>query len=315
MGVLRLGVNNGLPSASALRTRFAGTFDLFGFDQTVTGLGISSVEVNPGGVGVGSSGRIVNSAITDNVLNVNVAGDFTYNGTIEQNVVLTKSGTGTLRLNGASTYRGATTVSAGTLVLGAALTGTSSIDVKTGATLDVSGLVDSYPIGVGQVLKGGGAVLGALMSSGSISPGSDAVGTLTISALTAFNSGSTLDLEINGLANFDRLVTNGISLDGTVTLNINLGFAPAENTQFLVVDNTSFDPVGGIPGLFTFDGPEGLLTEGERFFVGGQMFSITYQGGVGANDVILVAVPEPSTAVILSGALGLLALRRRHKSR
>jgi autotransporter-associated beta strand protein len=313
MGVLRIGVNNALPVIGALRTRYAGTFDLFGFDQTVAGLGTPTLDPSPGAVGVGSSGRIVNSAITDNVLNANIASDYTYNGTIEQNVALTKSGVGTLRLNGANTYRGATTVAAGTLVVGAALSGTPSIDVKTGAAMDVGGVVGGFILGPAQVLKGGGAVLGPVSMSGTVAPGSDAVGTLTISALTSFNTGSALNVELNSQASFDRLSTNGISLDGAVNLKISLGFTPAENTQFLIVDNTSLDLVGGTTGLFTWSGPEGLLSEGEKFYVGTQLFSITYQGGVGANDVILVAIPEPSSAAVIVGAMGLLALRRRRR--
>jgi autotransporter-associated beta strand protein len=313
MGVLRIGVNNALPVIGTLRTRYAGTFDLFGFNQTVAGLGTSTLDPNPGAVGVGSSGRIVNSAITDNILNANIAGDFTYNGTIEQNVALTKSGVGTLRLNGANTYRGATTIAAGTLVVGGSLSGTPSIDVKAGATMDVGGVIGGFVLGPEQVLKGGGTVLGPIAMNGTIAPGSNAVGTLTVSALASFNTGSTLDIELNGPANFDRLTTNGISLDGTVNLKITLGFAPAEGTQFLIVDNTSLDLVGGATGRFTWDGPEGLLSEGEMFYAGAQLFSITYQGGVGANDVILVAIPEPSTTAAIAGALGLLALRRRRR--
>jgi hypothetical protein len=154
-----------------------------------------------------------------------------------------------------------------------------------------------------------------VITDGTIAPGSSGPGTLTVTALTAFNTGSTLELELNSAASFDRFVTNGISLDGTVTLNINLGFAPAQNTQFLIVDNTSTDAVGGTTGRFTLNGPAGVLSEGEEFLLGAQLFSITYQGGVGANDVILVALPEPSTAAVMAGAVGLLALRRRRNLR
>jgi hypothetical protein len=52
------------------------------------------------------------------------------------------------------------------------------------------------------------------------------------------------------------------------------------------------------------------LTEGEHFFVGGQEFTISYQGGTG-NDVVLRAVPEPTAFMsMLGGAGALLGLQR-----
>jgi hypothetical protein len=82
------------------------------------------------------------------------------------------------------------------------------------------------------------------------------------------------------------------------------------NTPFLVLDNTSSSQVGGTPGLFTWNGPEGALSEGEHFFAGGQEFSITYRGGTG-NDVVLNAVPEPATTIaLLAGTTALVGLYR-----
>jgi hypothetical protein len=88
---------------------------------------------------------------------------------------------------------------------------------------------------------------------------------------------------------------------------------PAFNTQFLVVDNTGTLPISGSRGLFTWSGPEGVLSEGEQFRVGTQDFTITYRGGSG-NDVVLTAVPEPATPLAVGAGLWtLLALRRRHR--
>ncbi|HZJ13917.1 MAG TPA: autotransporter-associated beta strand repeat-containing protein, partial [Chthoniobacteraceae bacterium] len=114
MGVLRIGRNNALPTGGSLVTRYAGTFDLFGFNQSVAGLGIEDFAVSPGAVSVGSSGRIVNSAPTDNILTVNNATDYTYNGTIERTVALVKEGNGTLTIGAANTFTGGTTINDGT---------------------------------------------------------------------------------------------------------------------------------------------------------------------------------------------------------
>lgn len=116
MGVLRIGANDALPTGKVLTPRLGGMFDLYGYNQTVAGLGTATGGPNPGGVSVGDSGRIFNSGVVDNTLTVNAATDYTYNGTLEMNVALTKSAAGVLTIgNEANTYRGATTVSGGTL--------------------------------------------------------------------------------------------------------------------------------------------------------------------------------------------------------
>ncbi len=312
MGVLRISANDALPASKVLTTRFAGTFDLYGFNQRVAGLGTANAGIIPGGTGLGSSGRIINSATTDNTLTVTNNTDFTYNGTIESNVALTKAGTGKLTLSATHTYQGATTIAGGTLELTGAITASPVIDVQSGATFDVTNVTAGYLLASTQTLKGSGTVNGFVGVNGTITPGAT-TGTLTILGPANFNNGSTLSLDIAGPAAFDKLTASGIALDDTVKLTIGLTYAPAANTQFLVVNNTGTLPIGGTRGSFTWNGPEGLLSEGEHFSVAGQEFSITYQGGTG-NDVVLTAVPEPATPLALtSGLLALLATRRRQR--
>jgi autotransporter-associated beta strand protein len=208
---------------------------------------------------------------------------------------LVKDNTGTLILTGNSNYTGATSVVAGTLQVDGSL-GATAVSVASGATL-----------------AGTGTIGGPLTIDGTVAPGASP-GTLTVSAPADFNPGSTFALEIDGATTFDKLAANGVTLDGPVNLTINLGYAPAFNTAFTVLDNTSGAPVGGTTGRFTWSGPEGQLTEGERFVVAGQEFTITYQGGTG-NDVVLRAVPEPTAFVSFIGGGGaLLGLRRRRRA-
>jgi autotransporter-associated beta strand protein len=218
-----------------------------------------------------------------------------------------------LTLTAANTYTGATTVEGGTLEVTGSVRGTPTIEVRAGATFDVSLAAGGFILGADQTLKGDGTVVGAVAIEGTLAPGAN-TGTLTMTAPASFEDGSTFALEINSDVAADRLNANGVTLDGTVNLSISLGYTPAFGTIFTVVNNTSAAPTGGTPGFFTWNGPEGLLTQGERFHVGGQDFLINYQGGTG-NDVLLQAVPEPSAAAAIFGGLATLTALQRFRRR
>jgi fibronectin-binding autotransporter adhesin len=67
----------------------------------------------------------------------NIAHDITLSGQLSGSGSVTKTGLGTLTLNGQNTYAGATVVDAGTLVLGQSLT-TSSLSIAEGATVQLA---------------------------------------------------------------------------------------------------------------------------------------------------------------------------------
>ena len=108
-GTLKLGASNTLASSTAVSlANTAGViFDVNGKTQTVAAL-------SGGGI---SGGNVL---LGTGALTVSGNSSTTYSGIISNTGSFSKAGSSTLTLAGANTYTGATTVSAGTLVLGAA---------------------------------------------------------------------------------------------------------------------------------------------------------------------------------------------------
>ncbi|MCB1204996.1 MAG: autotransporter-associated beta strand repeat-containing protein, partial [Verrucomicrobiae bacterium] len=113
-GILQIGRDNSLPIGTSLElATTSGTFDLNGFNQEVASL-------------FGAGGSVNNGAFDFNTLKVNQSGDTSFSGTIDGNVTLHKSGSGTLTLtpvaaNGdtgvGSGYRGGTILEGGKIAV------------------------------------------------------------------------------------------------------------------------------------------------------------------------------------------------------
>ncbi|OEZ29317.1 hypothetical protein AO062_18165 [Variovorax boronicumulans] len=158
----------------------------------------------------GTTGSITGNISNDGDLVFDRAGELSYAGVISGSGTLSKNGTGVLELTGASTYTGATEVNAGTLRVNNATgsaTGTSTVQVKNGATLSGGGTIS------GQVTIANGATL---------APGSN-LGTLTTGMLR-FDPGAFLSYElgqagtVGGPLNDLVKVNGGLVLDGTLNV-------------------------------------------------------------------------------------------------
>jgi autotransporter-associated beta strand protein len=285
--VMPSGVDQGIAATSVLNVASGGTFDFSSRALTIAGL--------DGGGTVYS----YNTAAGSLTLDVASGQTHDFSGALGgpfPNFALTKSGLGTQIISGADTHTGPTSVNGGTLVVNGTISG-STTTVNNGGTLAGTGTTGAVNV----------------LSGGTIAPG-NSPGLLTTGALS-LNSGGTLSMEINGTSAYDQLAVNGtVTLgDGTLTLSGSYLTTPAVTGDlFFLILNDGTDAISG-----TFAG----IADGGHVFAGnGQDFIVTYfadsgsSAFTGGNDVALMAVPEPGSAVFLLGGLGALgALRRRRR--
>lgn len=322
-----------------------------GFNITVaqpllapTGDGVSQVNFTPGGGyvgaplvqiigdGTGATGvaRIDDNGNLTGITITNPGVDYTYASAVliggggqafADEVELgantsggfTKKGSGTLTLSGESTYTGPTVIESGTLALTGAISGSTSINVKSGATFDVSG-ADAFAVAAGQTLKGSGNVIGPVtMEEGAkLAPG-DGVGTLTFAgsldltlAVTPVASAA-LQFELGSPASDKVVFTTG-------SLTIGTGVLGFDDFTFIaapgIVDGTYTLFHGTSPIQGSLDSNPANLT---GTFFG---FTGTLALAEGGNDLVLIVVPEPGSAMLLVTGLGsLLGMRRLRRLR
>ena len=191
---------------------------------------------------------------------------------------------------GTGTSTGLTIAGAGTVSLSNALNTIAENITVDGGTLAVSGAL------TGSM---------TLQNLGTLKPGTiaDPTGTLNTGALNVGSTG-VLRLDIGGTAagDSDQLsVTGSVTLAGMLNASLFDGYIPGGADALTIILNDDVDLVSG-----TFTGlPEGAP-------VGATGLYITYAGGDG-NDVVLTAVPEPGSAVMLLGGLAILGARRRRR--
>ncbi len=177
-------------------------------------------------VAVGELSGAPNSFLTSGSWQVGAKNtDAIFAGTIKSNSI-TKVGTGTWTLTGTNTYSGTTTVSAGTLLVnGNQIAATNTVTVASGATLGGTGILG-----------------GAITVNGKLSPGSNAIGTLTFTNKVTLNSGGTLFIEISKSAKTNdvlRVLPGRLTYGGTLSVT-NLTGTLTNSDSFKILDATNY---------------------------------------------------------------------------
>lgn len=321
---VKLGADNGIATNAQVTIGINNgnaQLDLAGYNQSLTG-------ITKGG---SSPATIGNSSTTsDSVLTL--TGTSSYSGTIQNSI---GSGTrkvgvtingGALTLSANNTYTGDTIIKAGSLKLDLAgnLSNSQNIIIgdagSSGTVLDVTTKTTGFTVGASQTLGGIGHLNAAgktVTINGGLTPG-NGPGKLNVTTTgLSFGAGSVLGAELtrgvtpSAGVNYDQLdVAGGIFIDPTAI------FSPSTlgsggwnvNDLFFIMLNDGIDPITG-----TFSG----YADGSTFLLGSQSFMLTYQGDSGSNsfsggnDLAVMVIPEPASALL--GSLGLLVLLRRRR--
>ena len=221
---------------------------------------------------------------------------------------LIKTGTGTLRLSGNSSFSGALTVDAGTFLLAATLSNTS-VFVNSGATVGGTGVFASAL---------------TLGSGGILSPGIDGAGLLTVSSLNLSN-GFVYDWELGMIATdrVDVTTLNGLNYFGSNQWTLQLGAEPGVaglaqwqgsgvlTDSFVLFQFNGLAPAANLTNALILSGSGWDASQARVSIVGDRVLL----SGVMFNQSLAV-IPEPNVLLMwLAGGVTLWGARRRRKSR
>ena len=239
--------------------------------QDVTNFSYSATQPTTGGYGL-TYGQ-TNIAGTDTI---NVASSSTVPGTLALGGINDAGTAATLNLNGGTIIADGAAVS---LLAGSAINLQSGILISENATALGSAAVT---IASGTTLEGSGTT-GSLTVNGTLTPGISGPGIFTSGSLS-FGANAVYNVDLDGTTAgtaYTQVVSNGeVNLNGA-TVNLSLGYAPNPGDSYTLIKNNS-----GVPMQGTFAG----LPDGSLLTLGGEPFTLSYEGGSGFDVVLTQAV-------------------------
>lgn len=210
-----LTVSSAIGGAGALTKTGAGSLVLTGDNLYTGGTTISAGTLQIGNGG--TTGSIIGNVLNNGVLAFARSDTVTFGGLISGSGSVNQLGSGATVLTGNNTYTGATTVSAGSLIVnGNQSAAMGLISVAGGGTLGGTGII-------------GGSV--TIANGGILSPGNlgNSPGTLTIQKDLLLSGGSILNYNFGkagtpgGPLNDLTQVNGNLTLDGTINVSVSSG--------------------------------------------------------------------------------------------
>lgn len=253
-------VSNG--AASGGNTSFLGHLNVTGTITMTTG----NLSFD-GSSGTLSAASIALSGGTVTV-NFNRSSDMAFGNVISGTGGVRQTGTGTTTLNGNNTDSGATSVTAGTLLVNVTQTGTGAVTVSSGATLRASGKMS-----------------GAVTITGTVAPGTSRIGMLESGQIGATprttTINGTLQIDTDGSAGTPTDVLNAagaLTLGAASTLDFNSIGTPLTAASYVIASDA-----GTLTGTF------GTVTD----LPPGYSLVYNFNNGVTSTNIALVKTASP----------------------
>ncbi|MGY4290079.1 autotransporter-associated beta strand protein [Bradyrhizobium sp. LM2.7] len=175
----------------------------------------------------GTAGSIIGNVVNNGALIVNRADEVVLDGAISGTGSFAQNGPGTTRLDGNSSYSGATDVMAGKLGVNGSIASSSLVTVHAGATLGGNGIVGTTQINAG----------------GMLAPG-NSIGLLTVQGNLSFAAASSYMVEVSG-PSADRTNVTGIATLNGATVRATFDRGSYVSKQYTIVN-----AAGGTNGTF-----------------------------------------------------------------